>query len=135
MKGKSELLCVSQDAVLNRTRRLILERCFDVKVAQNEAEAIALLAGHRFALVLLCYSLSGEGCRAVVDKVHSLSSTTRILLLGEGQERVGLGPRDEEFNSRRSADLVRKAASMAGVAPDVAEQCATDEAAPGQKQA
>ncbi len=135
MKGNPELLCVSQDAVLNRTRRLILEKCFDVKLAQNEAEAIAFLAGHRFALVLLCYSLTDEECRAIADKVHSLSSATRILLLGEGQERLRLGPRDEEFSSGGPADLVRKAASMAGVAPDEAEQCATDEAAPEQKQA
>lgn len=135
MKGKPELLCVSRDAVLNRTRRLILKKCFDVKLAQNEAEAIAFLSRDRFALVLLCYSLSDEECRAIVDKVHSLSSAARILLLGEGMERLQLGPRDEEFISGGPADLVRKAASMAGVAPEEAEQCATDAAAPEQKQA
>jgi hypothetical protein len=129
MSGKPELLCVGRDTMLNRTRRLILGRCFEVKVAYTQAEAIALLMGQRFDLVLLCYSLSEEECRALIEAVHGQSSPPKILLLAEGDCRPLLGPRDEEFTSGGPADLLRKAAAMAGIASDTAENCVADQEA------
>jgi len=129
MNAKPNLLCVSRDAVLNRTRRLILERCFEVKLAHTEAEAVALLSGQSFDLVLLCYSLSDGECRGIVEMVHSLPTPMRILLLAEGRDRVLLGPRDEVFAAGGPAELLRQAASMAGVAPHATEGL-EDEPAP-----
>lgn len=127
MSGKPELLCVGRDTMLNRTRRLVLGRCFEVELAFTQAEAIALLMGRRFDLVLLCYSLSEEECRGLIVAVHGLSSPPRILLLAEGDGRLLLGPRDEEFTSGGPADLLRKAAAMAGIPPDMTENCVADQ--------
>ena len=122
MKGKPELLCVSRDALLNLTRRLILEKCFEVRLADSEEEAIALLAGQSFALVLLCYSLMDEECRAIVEVVHGLAAPPKILFLAEGLDRRLLGPQDEEFVFGGPADLVKKATSMAGLPLGEAEE-------------
>ncbi len=129
MSEKPELLCVGRDTMLNRTRRLILRRCFEVKVALTPAEAVAMLTGQRFDLVLLCYSLSEEECRGIIVAVHGLPSPPKILLLAEGEGRLLLGPQDEEFTSGGPADLLRRAAAMAGVAPDTAENCVADQEA------
>lgn len=134
MNGKPQLLCVGRDAVLNRTRRLILEKCFEVRLAHSEEEAVALLAGRSFALVLLCYSLMDDECRAIVEVVHGLAAPAKILFLGEGLDRNLLGPQDEEFVFGGPADLVKKAASMAGFPVGEAEKCAAEEAEPGADQ-
>ena len=130
MNGKPQLLCVGRDAMLNRTRRLILERCFEVSLAHNETEAIALLSGQRFDLVLLCYSLADQECKGITEVAHSLPLPVRILFLAEGRERLLLGPQDEEFALGGPAELLKKAASMAGIAPEEAEESGEDEAAP-----
>jgi DNA-binding response OmpR family regulator len=82
---KPKILCVGRDPSLNRTRQLVLERQFEVRVAQSVTEAFALLSGQRFDLVLLCYSLSDEECRSAADFVHGLPSPIRILALAEGR--------------------------------------------------
>jgi hypothetical protein len=127
MSGKPELLCVGHDSILNRTRRLILERCFDVKVAHGLTEAIAFLSGQRFDLVLLCYTLTDEECAAAVEFVHSLSTPAKILALAQGRDRLLLSPQDEEFVSGGPAELLKKAAAMAGIPTGKAEQCAADD--------
>ena len=129
MSGKPEILCVGHDSVLNRTRRMILERCFAVALAQSLSEATALLRGRRFALVLLCHSLTDDDCRSIVDFIHSLQSTVRILVLGEERSQLQLAAQDEEFASGGPAELLQKTAAMAGIAQRDAERCAADEAA------
>ena len=127
MAGKPELLCIGHDPVLNRTRRLILEKCFEVTLAHTVAEAIALLSSQRFDLVLLCYSLTDEECRKMVEFIHSLPSPAKILALAEGRERLLLSAQDEEFVSGGPAELLQKAVSMAGIPPSEAEKCAVDQ--------
>jgi CheY-like chemotaxis protein len=127
MIGKPELLCVGHDPILNRTRRLILERCFEVKVAHGLTEAVALLSGQRFDLVLLCYTLTDEECRAAVEFIHSLSSPMKILALAHARDGLLLGTEDEEFVSGGPAELLNKAAAMAGIPPNKAESCAAEE--------
>lgn len=131
--GKPTLLCAGHDVMLNRTRRMILEKCLSVKTANTEAEAIALLLGEHFDLVLLCYSLPDEECRRIVQAVHSLPLPPRILSMAEGHERLLLGPRDEEFLSGGPAELLRRAATMAGLPPADVERCTAEE--PPQKRA
>jgi hypothetical protein len=109
---KPKILCVGRDPSLNRTRQLVLERQFEVRVAQSVTEAFALLSGQRFDLVLLCYSLSDEECRSAADFVHGLPSPIRILALAEGRERLALAKQDEEFVSSGPAELLKKAAAM-----------------------
>lgn len=116
MGGKRKLLCMGHDPVLNRTRRLILQRCFDVRAASQMPEAVALLTESRFDLVLLCYSLSEDECRAVVEFVHGQGGKTKILALAQGRRRLGLNPPDEEFCSGGPVELLRKTAEMAGIA-------------------
>jgi hypothetical protein len=134
MSGKPELLCVGHDPVLNRTRRLILEKCFEVTLAHTVPEAISLLSEERFDLVLLCYSLTDEECRKAVEFIHSLSTPAKILALAEGRERLLLGAQDEEFLSGGPAELVRKAVAMVGIPPSEAERCAVDLPAQESKQ-
>jgi hypothetical protein len=120
--GKPGMLCFGHDALLNRTRRLIFEQYFDVTVADQLSEAAALLPEGRFALVVLCYSLRDEECRAMVERVHRESPETNILILAEGRERLELRAGDAAYLSRGPAELLRKAASMAGVPVDPAKQ-------------
>ena len=129
MDVKSKLLCMGHDPVLNRTRRMILEKCFDVTLAHAVPEAVALLSRHRFDLVLLCYSLADEECRRMVEFIHSLPSPAKILALAEGRERLLLSAQDEEFVSGGPAELLQKAVTMAGIPPSEAEKCAVDQPA------
>lgn len=115
MAARPEILCVGHDPVLNRTRRLILQRCFDVRLASQTPEAVALLQSSRFDLVLLCYSLTDQECEAIIEFVHSLPEKPKILALAQVRARLSLHSPDEEFLSPGPADLLRKTASMAGV--------------------
>jgi len=134
MGGKPELLCVGHDPILNRTRRLVLEKCFEVALAHTVPEAIALLSRQRFDLVLLCYSLTDEECRKAVEFIHSLSAPAKILALAGARERLLLGAQDEEFLSGGPAELLQKAIAMAGIPPSEAEKCAVDPAEPESEQ-
>jgi ActR/RegA family two-component response regulator len=110
------LLCVGHDGMLNRTRRLILQKTFDVILVEDLGDAAAILKQQRCALVLLCYSLTDEECRAMVQLIHGLAPETRILALGPARERLPLGARDGLFQSSGPADLVHQIATMMGTA-------------------
>jgi hypothetical protein len=127
MNPKPELLCVGHDALLNRTRRLILERCFEVQNAHSVAEAIAFLSGKRFDLVVLCYTLADDEFRATVEFIHSLPSPIRILALAEGRDPLLLGAQDEEFAGGGPAELLNRAIAMAGIPPQGAGGCAAED--------
>jgi hypothetical protein len=121
---KPELLCVGRDAVLNRTRRLVLERCFAVELAHSLPEAQAKLTGRRFDLVLLCYSLTDDECRRAVEFIHRLAAAPRILALAESRRRLSLEGPDEEYFPDGPADLLAKAAAMAGIPAAERKRCA-----------
>lgn len=122
MGRKPEMLCVGLDPLLNRTRRLVLEKCFEVELAENLPQAFALLEAKRFDLVLLCYSLTDEDCRAAVQFIHRLPARPRILALAQGRERLLLKDNDEEFVMSGPAALLEKAASMANLVSDDVSQ-------------
>lgn len=127
---KSRLLCMGHDPLLNRTRKLIFEKCFDVTLASALEEAVSLLAEQRFDLVLLCYSLTDEECRWAVECIHGFPHPPRILVLTQGGDRLLLGPHDERFASTGPADLLQKAASMAGIASGDGVRCPPTKTAP-----
>jgi CheY-like chemotaxis protein len=134
MAEKPELLCLGHDPILNRTRRLVFEKCFVVTLAHSVPEAISLLSRQRFDLVLLCYSLTDEECREAVERIHDLSAPSKILALAEARERLLLGAQDEEFLSGGPAELLQKAVAMAGIPRSEAEKCAMDLPAQESKQ-
>lgn len=116
MGTQPEILCVGHDPLLNRTRRLILQRRFTVNLASSVAEATAVLASQACDLVLLCYSMSDQECAAMVEYIHSLPVQTRILVLAEGRrDGLLLRPGDEEFVLGGPAELLGKAVSMVGL--------------------
>ena len=109
------ILCLGHDPLLNRTRRLILEPRFQVRLANTLAEATALLASEPCDLVLLCYSLTDDECGAMVEFIHKLTAETKILVLVQDRcESLLLRPQDEEFVSAGPAELLSKALSMVG---------------------
>lgn len=114
---KPRLLCVGHDGMLNRTRRLILQKTFDVTLAEELADAAAILEKERHALVLLCYSLTDEECRAMVQLIHGLSPETRILAMGPGRQRLPLRAFDSLFHSNGPEDLLKQIAAMTATAP------------------
>lgn len=130
MGARPKILCLGHDPLLNRTRRLILEKHFDVNLASTVAEAAALLASQPCDLVLLCYSLTDAESSAVVEFIHKLPSETKVLVLGEGRRgSLLLGPQDEEFVSGGPAELLSKAWSMVGL-PDSDETSRSGEPRP-----
>ena len=110
-----EILCVGNDPVLNRTRRLMFQPYLEVRLAGNLPDAATLLTEHRFKLVLLCYSIAAEDARALVDFIHRLESRPRILALEYEGPRLFLTHPDEEFRPAGPASLLRKVAAMAGI--------------------
>jgi hypothetical protein len=110
------LLCIGHDGMLNRTRHLILQKTFAVTLTGDLADAAAILKREPQALVLLCYSLTDEECRAMVQLIHGLSPQTRILALGPARERLPLGALDGSFHSSGPEDLLRQISAMMGKA-------------------
>lgn len=115
MTGKPQVLCLGHDPILNRTRRLILQRYFEVTLADRLQEAVSQLSIEHFDLVLLCYSLTDDECRAVIDFIHKLPEPPRILALAQARQRLRLAPQDEEFLLAGPEQLLSKATSMAGI--------------------
>lgn len=113
--GKARILCCGHDPVLNRTRRLIFEKDFDVSVAQNIPEAETLLANRHFALLLLCYSLTDDECRILASLRDQHGPETRILALLHEPEGMALKALDAIFLSGGPAELRKKAAATAGI--------------------
>jgi CheY-like chemotaxis protein len=129
MKAKPEILCVGHDVLLNRTRLLVLQRCFAVTLAATATEAVSLLSAQPFDLVLLCYSLREDNGRALIEMLRAQPIRTKILALAHIERRFGLTPPDEEFFSAGPVDLVQKVAAMTGIPQEAVADCAAPGAA------
>lgn len=123
MTAKPEILCIGSDLLLNRTRLLVLQRCFSVTLATTATQAVSLLPVRRFDLVLLCYSLRDDEGRTLLAMIHAQPVRTRILALAHVQKRFDLMPPDEEFFSSGPVDLVQKVAAMTGIPPEAVADC------------
>jgi len=115
MADKPAILSISDDPTLNRTRRMLLEKYADVSLAATLPEAATLLSSCRFDLVLLCYSLTMQECRAIVSLAHGLLPPPKVLALAQSDQRLFLTAPDQEFLPGNPADLLRKIASMTGL--------------------
>lgn len=123
LAAKPEILCLGHDIVLNRTRRMILQKCCSVTIAGDASEAVALLAARHFDLLLLCYSLTDDECSAIVAAVATLPRKTKILALAPGSTRLDLAPPHLEFVSDGPSELLRKVAAMTDVPLARLEDC------------
>jgi hypothetical protein len=65
-----EVLVFSRDPLLLETRRLILGAFFEARGAGSIDDAEALLAMHRFDLIILCSTLSPQECDRVLELVE-----------------------------------------------------------------
>jgi hypothetical protein len=78
----SEVLVFSRDHLLLETRRLILGAFFQTRGADRIEDAEALLAMHRFDLVILCSTLSDQECERVLELVEYQKPRSQILIMG-----------------------------------------------------
>jgi hypothetical protein len=114
---KPEMLCVGRDPLLNGTRRLVLEKYFEVHLAQRVPEACLLLKAKPFDLVLLCYSLTDEECQVAIACIEGLPARPKILALAQGHQRLLLQGGDEEFAPSGPAELLAKPSAMVKLPP------------------
>lgn len=113
--AKPLLLCAGNDVALIRTRRLILQRYFEVVPAAGKETALRLLSEHPFKILLLCYTLEQGEAESLLVAARSAPGRPKVLALTHGYEQFNLAPPDQEFCAVRPADLVRKAIEMAGI--------------------
>ncbi len=116
MSGQKRILLVSRDLMVLQTRKLMLGAYFDVSAAGRVLEAKLALAKQSFDLVVLCYTLTGDDSRAVVDAVRKSCPQAKILMLtvneptasGEAFHPYFLSAEEGPFT------LVKKSAQLLG---------------------
>lgn len=116
MSRKPRILCLGYDPALNRTRRLLLQRSFDVRQAASLAEAQQILRDQPVHVVLICSSVPTHDARAIVRLVRTDCPDAKILALEQGSPRLFLAPPDLEVRPDGPADLLRQLAAMTGLA-------------------
>lgn len=115
MAARPKILSLASDPVLNRTRRLILQRFFEVRLAAGLEEAASLLREQSFDLLVLCYSVDTDEARVLVELIRSLGLETKILALEPGTPRFRLPRPHDECFPNGPAELLRKVARMTGI--------------------
>jgi DNA-binding NtrC family response regulator len=81
MSRPKRVLLVSRDLVVLQTRKLMLGAYFDVNAAGRALEARTLLAEQSFDLVVLCYTLSQDECREIVELTRQHCPQAKVLVL------------------------------------------------------
>ena len=81
MSRPKRVLLVSRDLMALQTRKLMLGAYFDVNAAGRALEARALLAEQNFDLVVLCYTLSQDECREIVELTQQHCPQAKVLVL------------------------------------------------------
>jgi hypothetical protein len=103
MNNGAHVLLVSRDQMLLQTRSLILGAYFQVESAGRVPEAEAAMAKTPFELVVLCYSLSDDEYRKLIELCRCQLPQPRILTLhaasngrprpcGDGEYTIDQGP-------------------------------------------
>jgi len=77
MDGQKRILLVSRNLMVLQTRKLMLGAYFEVSAAGRVVEATKLLAERSFALIVLCYTLTGDDCEKILDAVRRTLATPR----------------------------------------------------------
>jgi CheY-like chemotaxis protein len=88
-----KILLVGQDFRLLATRAAVLAKTHANVVCCSAIEALKILDGERFDLVVLCHSLTESEVARVTETVHRRWAATRILLVvsNVAQERLYKG--------------------------------------------
>ena len=111
-----QVLVVSRDGMLLQTRQLILGAFFSVQVAGRVREAEEMISGHTYDLIILCYTLSREECRDIVDLAAGQKWPARILMLTpNGMQAADPGMGNAMMSEAGPYYLLKKSAEMLGV--------------------
>lgn len=81
MNVKANVLVVSRDEMLLRTREMILGAFFSVKGAGRFSEAKTLITETNFDLVVLCHSLTNDECEHLADLAHRQNPRPLVLAM------------------------------------------------------
>jgi DNA-binding NtrC family response regulator len=81
MSRPKRILLVSRDLMVLQTRKLMLGAYFDVSAAGRVLEANTLLGEQHFDLIVLCYTLSQDDCRPIVELAQQHCPRAKILVL------------------------------------------------------
>ncbi|MGA2049085.1 MAG: hypothetical protein ABSG96_15410 [Terracidiphilus sp.] len=114
MSNGAQVLVVSRDQMLLQTRTPILGAFFQVEAAGRVEEVEAAMARCDFELIVLCYSLSDDECRKIVDLAQRQNHYPRILtLIPAGNQRRDGG--DDEYSVDKGPyELLKKAGELLG---------------------
>ena len=111
-----EVLVVSRDAMLLKTRQLILGAFFQVEGAGRVREAEELMSRRRYDLVVLCYTLSESERLQVMDLAAAQKHRPLILILTPARVRpTEPAPADAAMTEAGPYYLLKKSAEMLGV--------------------
>jgi CheY-like chemotaxis protein len=106
-----KILLIGQDFRLLATRAAVLSRTDASVISCNAGEALGILGGETFDLVVLCHSLSETQATEITDAVHRQWPETKILLVVSDivQERFYAGLESDATSSPEPAHLIRRA--------------------------
>ena len=115
MNNGAHVLVVSRDQMLLQTRALILGTYFQVEAAGRVPEAEEAMRKQAFDLVVLCYSLSDDEYRKMLDLCLCQASPPRVLTLHAGNNDRHRDGGDGEYAVERGPyELLKKTAEMVG---------------------
>jgi hypothetical protein len=114
MNNGAHVLVVSRDQMLLQTRTLILGAFFQVEAAGRVTEAEAAMAKCGFELIVLCYSLSDDECRKVIELSHRQNPRPKILTLSPSRSQHREGGDAEYSVDKGPYELLKKTAELLG---------------------
>ena len=110
------VLVVSRDAMLLQTRQLILGAFFRVQGAGRIREAEERISTQRFDLIILCYTLTDDDCRHIIEFAAAQKRRPRVLLLTRTCiQAEELGPGDAVMSDAGPYYLLKRSAEILGV--------------------
>ena len=114
MNSKANVLVVSRDEMLLRTREMILGAYFDVQGAGRPSEAKALIQGTTFSLIVLCHSLTNDECEDLVRLTLNQNPRPKILAMNGSSQNTKPWADNQLGVDAGSYGLVKKCAEMLG---------------------
>jgi hypothetical protein len=114
MSNGAQVLVVSRDQMLLQTRTPILGAFFQVEAAGRVEEVEAAMARCDFELIVLCYSLSDDECRKIVDLAQRQNPRPRILTLIPSGNQHRDGGDDEYSVDKGPYELLKKTGELVG---------------------
>jgi len=113
MNNGVHILVVSRDHMLLQTRALILGTYFQVEAAGRVPEAEEAMRKQAFDLVVLCYSLSDDEYRKMLDLCLSQDRPPKVLTLHAGNNGSSRDGSDGDYEVEQGPyQLLKKAAEM-----------------------